>query len=198
MLAAALVAGADGFLDHVAAVLAFAVGNVEGEIVRAVGDGEVDEFEILRLAEVVVQIDVGCRAAIGKLVGLSAVENELVEHRGVVVGVVEVTVVEVLIGGYPISVGLVPVVVLAAQPLGRHYLAVEEDGPLAVVDGVTLVLLLDGAEDKLEKLDVLCVVGHLHTEEAGTLVEAVDTDGAVEFRHIDIATIGSGKHALVL
>ena len=88
--AAAAGADLDGLLDDVAAVLALRVGDVEGVVGCAVLDGEVDELEVLFLREVVLQVAVEGAAAVGVLIRLASVEDELVEHACVVVCIVEV------------------------------------------------------------------------------------------------------------
>ena len=150
-------AGADfyGFLDDVAAVLTLRVWNVEGVVGCSILDGKIHQFQVLFLGEVILQVTVQSRTAIGELIGLTTVQDKLVEHTSLVVSIIEVGIVEVFVLGNPVAVLLVPAVVLAAKTLGRHNLAVEQEGTLLVVDAMLLVLLLDSAKDYLQELYVL-------------------------------------------
>jgi len=182
----------------VSAVLALRVGDVECVVRCAVLDGEVDELEVLLLREVVLQVAVQGAAAVGILIGLASVQDELVQYAGVVVCVVEVGVVEVLVFWYPVAVLLVPTVVLAAQAFSGYDFGVEEEGLLLVVDAVALVLLLDGAQDELQELDVLGIVAHFQSQEACCFVQAVDADGGIELADVDVSSVGCCEHAAVL
>ena len=173
------------------------MGKVEGVVRRAVLDGEVDELEVLLLRKVVLQVAVQSAAAVGKLIGLTSVQDELVEYASVVVGVVEVRVVEVLVFRYPIAVLLIPTIVLAAQTFCWHNFGIEQEGLLLVVDAVALVLLLDGTQDELQELDVFGIVPYGQPQETCCFVQSVDADGGVELANVDVATVGCSEHLAV-
>ena len=72
------------------ASLALGVGNIEGVVRGTVLDGEVDELEILLLGQVILQVTVQGATTIGVLIGLLAVQDELIQNAGIIVCIVEV------------------------------------------------------------------------------------------------------------
>ena len=90
-------------LDNMPTVFTFAVGYVECEIAGTILDSKVNQLQILLLAEMVIQIDVSSRTTVRILISLSAMKDELIQNRGVIVGVVEIAVIQVLVIGNPIT-----------------------------------------------------------------------------------------------
>ena len=80
----------NGLLNDMTAILTLRVGDIEGVVRRTVLDSKIDKFQILLLRKMVLQVAMQGTAAIGVLIGLATMQDELVEDTGIVVGIVEV------------------------------------------------------------------------------------------------------------
>ena len=72
-------------LGNVAAIIADGIGNVEGEVVTAGGDGQLQQMSILILGEMLFQIAMECTAAIQIAGVYLTMETELVDDVGTLI-----------------------------------------------------------------------------------------------------------------
>ena len=178
------------------AVGALAVGNVECEIRGSVGDCKVYQLEILEFAEVLLKVAVESHAAVEQLRELASVEAEPVENRGVdVICKVEIGIVENSVVRNPVSLFLIPVVILGTQALGGNEFLIELE---FLVGGMQLVLLADCARDKTAEFHIGLVVVAGETHELGRFVDSVLSYGGEELVHLDVSSLGRIEHSRIL
>ena len=178
---------------NVTTVVADGVGDIEGEVVATLFGSHLEQLHVLLLGEVLLKVAVPRRTA-GKVLDVGgAMQAEFVEHgERLVLDDVEVTVVAV--ARHEIAVLAVPFGMLHTHILGGNHLAVEHH----ILGAVLLVLLLHQTEDGLYELAVLRIVVDGDAHELGSLDQAVDTDGEVLARDVDIAGVEERQHAMSL
>ncbi len=177
-------------LVDVSAVVAHRVGDVEREVVASLARRNAQELAVLRLAQVLLQVEVEGRAAGEVLDVAAAVEPELVEDvEPRILHGVEVAVVAV--ARHRVTVLAVPLGVFHAHVLRGDHLAVEHH----LLRAVFSVVAFDQPQDLLHETLVVRIVVDPESERFGSLDQAVHADGQVLAREVDVSRVEERKHA---
>ena len=118
---------------------------------------------------------------------------KLINHvKTIILYHIEVRVIAV--ARHEIAVFTIPFCMLHTNVLGRNHLTVEHH----VLRTILFVILFNKAEHLLNEVQIIVVRINLIAHKFGSLYQAVDADGEILARNIDIACIKQWQHAVLL
>lgn len=121
----------DRMFSYESTIITLTVRYVKCKVVSTFLYSKVNQFEILLFAQVVFKIDMSSRATISILICLSAMQDELIKHRSVIMCIIEIRIIEILIFRNPI-------ILLHSPPLGREMIQYKYNlGDLLIQHGLS-------------------------------------------------------------